>query len=45
MCTFQTYGRFLSITKDLMTGTIWLYAECAVFRYKLSNEDRHVWKV
>ncbi|XP_025200060.1 vacuolar protein sorting-associated protein 18 homolog [Melanaphis sacchari] len=41
----DSYGRLLNITKDLMTGTIWLYAERAVFRYKITKEDRHVWKV
>ncbi|VVC29853.1 Clathrin, heavy chain/VPS, 7-fold repeat,Pep3/Vps18/deep orange,Zinc finger, RING/FYVE/PHD- [Cinara cedri] len=39
------HGRFLNITKDLITGTVWLYAERAVFRYKITKEDRNVWKV
>lgn len=42
---FQSHGRLLNITKDLITGTIWLYAERAVFRYKIIKEDRHIWKV
>ncbi|XP_050541562.1 vacuolar protein sorting-associated protein 18 homolog [Daktulosphaira vitifoliae] len=41
----QTHGKLLNITKDLISGIVWLYSEHAVFRYKLQKEDRYIWKI
>lgn len=41
----ETHGRMLGVVKDPLKGTIWAYAERAVFKYKVINEARNVWQV
>lgn len=41
----EVYGKLVSITKDPIKGTIWVFAERAVFRYKVTKEDRNVWQI
>ncbi|KAL1116066.1 hypothetical protein AAG570_005561 [Ranatra chinensis] len=38
-------GKLVKITKDPVKGTIWVAAERALFRYKICDEDRNVWKI
>lgn len=38
-------GKLLGITKDPVTGTIWVFAEQTVYRYKINNEKRNVWQI
>lgn len=42
---FQAFGKLINITKDPITGSIWAYSERAVFKYKVTKEDRNVWQV
>lgn len=42
---FQAFGRLVNITKDPTTGSIWAFSERAVFKYKVTREDRNVWEV
>jgi hypothetical protein len=35
----------IGITKDPATRSIWAYSEQAVFKYKVTKEDRNVWQV
>ncbi|XP_043280093.1 vacuolar protein sorting-associated protein 18 homolog isoform X2 [Venturia canescens] len=39
------FGKLVNITKDPITGSIWAYSERAVFKYKVTKEDRNVWQV
>nr|CAD7410985.1 unnamed protein product [Timema cristinae] len=41
----ESFGKLVSITKDPIKGTIWAFAERAVFRYKVTHEERNVWQV
>lgn len=41
----ESFGKLVNITKDAMKGTIWAFTEKAVFKYKVSKEDRNVWQV
>lgn len=41
----ETYGNLVNITKDPLKSTLWVYAEKAIFKYKVNNEDRHVWQI
>lgn len=41
----EMHGRLLNIIRDPVKGTIWVYAEKAVFRYKVNNEERDVWEI
>ncbi|XP_049801385.1 vacuolar protein sorting-associated protein 18 homolog isoform X1 [Schistocerca nitens] len=41
----ETVGKLVSITKDPIRGTIWVYTEKAVFRYKVTQEERNVWQI
>ncbi|XP_020284361.1 vacuolar protein sorting-associated protein 18 homolog isoform X1 [Pseudomyrmex gracilis] len=38
-------GKLIGITKDPATRSIWAYSERAVFKYKVTKEDRNVWQV
>ncbi|KOC69473.1 Vacuolar protein sorting-associated protein 18 like protein, partial [Habropoda laboriosa] len=38
-------GKFVNITKDCITHSIWAYSERAIFKYKVNKEDRNVWQV
>lgn len=39
------HGHILGMCKDPTKNIIWVYSENAVFRYKMSNEDKNVWKI
>jgi hypothetical protein len=41
----ETYGRLVGIAKDSVKGTVWVFAELAVYRYKILNEDRNIWQI
>lgn len=41
----ETYGRMIGIAKDPAKGTIWIYSEMAVYRYKIVQEDRNIWQI
>ncbi|KAK7864534.1 hypothetical protein R5R35_007310 [Gryllus longicercus] len=41
----ETYGKLVNIAKDPIKGTIWAFTEKAVFRYKVTQEERNVWKI
>ncbi|XP_011144081.1 vacuolar protein sorting-associated protein 18 homolog isoform X2 [Harpegnathos saltator] len=38
-------GKLIGITKDPATRSIWAYSERAVFKYRVTKEDRNVWQV
>ncbi|KAH0950839.1 hypothetical protein HN011_007913 [Eciton burchellii] len=38
-------GKLIGITKDPATRSIWAYSEQAVFKYKVTKEDRNVWQI
>jgi len=39
------HGPLKGIIKDPTVGTIWLYTENAVFKYKVTNEQKNVWEI
>lgn len=39
------YGNVLGMCKDHIKNIIWIYCERAVFRYKILNETKNVWKI
>ena len=39
------YGRPCGICKDPIRGTIWVFTELAVYRYKVVQEDRNIWEI
>ena len=41
----QECGRFIGINKDDVKGTIWVYAERGIFKYKVDKEDRNIWLI
>uniref|UniRef100_A0A1E1XC32 Vacuolar protein sorting-associated protein 18 homolog n=1 Tax=Amblyomma aureolatum TaxID=187763 RepID=A0A1E1XC32_9ACAR len=41
----EMYGRAGGIARDPVHGTIWAFSELAVYRYKVTDEDRNVWEV
>lgn len=41
----DAFGKLINITKDPITGSIWAYSEKAVFKYKVTKEDRNVWQI
>ncbi len=41
----ETYGRLVGIAKDSVKGTVWVFTELAVYRYKILNEDRNIWQI
>ncbi|KAG7209765.1 hypothetical protein KM043_011388 [Ampulex compressa] len=38
-------GKLVGITKEPATRSIWAYSERAVFKYRVTKEDRNVWQV
>ncbi|XP_076043113.1 vacuolar protein sorting-associated protein 18 dor [Oratosquilla oratoria] len=38
-------GCLVGITKDTVKGTIWVFAERGVFKYKVDREGRNVWRI
>ncbi|XP_015172039.1 PREDICTED: vacuolar protein sorting-associated protein 18 homolog isoform X2 [Polistes dominula] len=41
----DTVEKLLNIVKDPINRSIWAYSERAVFKYKVTKEDRNVWQV
>ncbi|KAJ9580206.1 hypothetical protein L9F63_004149 [Diploptera punctata] len=41
----ESLGKLINITQDPVKGTIWAFTEKAVFRYKVTREERNVWQV
>uniref|UniRef100_A0A0A9XG54 Vacuolar protein sorting-associated protein 18 homolog n=1 Tax=Lygus hesperus TaxID=30085 RepID=A0A0A9XG54_LYGHE len=41
----EAFGQIVNITQDSVKGTIWVYQERAVFKYKVIEEDKHVWQI
>lgn len=41
----EMYGQLLDIIRDPVKGTIWVYAERGIYRYKVNSEDRYVWQI
>ncbi|XP_012271920.1 vacuolar protein sorting-associated protein 18 homolog [Orussus abietinus] len=41
----EPLGKLINITKDPITGCIWAYSQSAVFKYKVTKEDRNVWQI
>ncbi|XP_064478428.1 vacuolar protein sorting-associated protein 18 homolog [Ornithodoros turicata] len=38
-------GRMIGLAKDPITGTIWVFSDSVLYRYKVEKEDRNVWGV
>lgn len=38
-------GKLVGISKDPVKGTIWVFAERGVFKYKVDREGRNVWRI
>ncbi|XP_018319047.1 vacuolar protein sorting-associated protein 18 homolog isoform X2 [Agrilus planipennis] len=41
----EAFGKLINIIKDPMTGTIWAVTENAVFRFKITKEERNIWQI
>jgi vacuolar protein sorting-associated protein 18 len=41
----EAYGNLIGIVKDAIKGTIIVFSEMAVYRYKVNNEDRNIWRI
>lgn len=41
----EAFGKLVNILKDSRTGDIWVISETAVFQYKVTREERNVWKI
>ncbi|XP_047356828.1 vacuolar protein sorting-associated protein 18 homolog isoform X3 [Vespa velutina] len=41
----DTVEKLLNIVKDPINRSVWAYSERAVFKYKVTKEDRNVWQV
>ncbi|XP_044574836.1 vacuolar protein sorting-associated protein 18 homolog isoform X2 [Cotesia glomerata] len=41
----DAFGKLVNITKDPITGSIWAYTERALFKYKVTKEERNVWQI
>lgn len=41
----QITGKLIGISKDLVRNTIWVYSERSIFKYKVTQEDRNMWRV
>ncbi|KAF6200772.1 hypothetical protein GE061_005217 [Apolygus lucorum] len=41
----EASGQIVNITRDAVKGTIWVYQERAVYKYKVNEEDKHVWQI
>lgn len=39
------HGNIQGMCKDPIKNIIWVYCESAVFRYKIMNEEKNVWKI
>ena len=40
-----TYGKLVGLAHDQMKNIFWVFTEYAVYKYEVSNEARHVWKI
>ncbi|XP_023014330.1 vacuolar protein sorting-associated protein 18 dor isoform X2 [Leptinotarsa decemlineata] len=41
----EAFGKLVNIVKDVQTGEIWAVTENAVFRFKITKEERNVWQI
>lgn len=41
----EQYGKLVEITKDNTTDTIFVFSSKSIFRYKVTNERRNVWRM
>lgn len=41
----DAFGQLLNIVKDPVNRSIWAYSERAVFKYRVTKEDRNVWQI
>ncbi|KAJ8929810.1 hypothetical protein NQ314_017407, partial [Rhamnusium bicolor] len=41
----EAFGKLINIIKDVRTGEIWAITENAVFRFKITREERNVWQI
>lgn len=41
----ETYGKLVGIAKDPIKGTIWVFTQLAIYRYKVVAEDRNIWQI
>lgn len=41
----EQYGRLLDLVKDTANDTIYAYTSKSIFRYKVHNEQRNVWRM
>ncbi|XP_055383073.1 vacuolar protein sorting-associated protein 18 homolog isoform X2 [Condylostylus longicornis] len=41
----EKFGVLLNIIKDFNTGKIYCYTSKAIFRFKITNEQRDIWKI
>lgn len=41
----EQYGRLLDLVKDSVSDTIYAYTGKSIFRYKVHNEQRNVWRM
>lgn len=39
----EQFGKLIDVTKDVQTNTIFAYSVHNIFRFKVTNEHRHVW--
>ena len=39
------YGKVMGITRDPTSGTVWVYAENAIYKYKITEESRNAWRI
>lgn len=38
-------GKIVNIAKDPIRGTIWVFTENSIYRYKICKEERNVWQI
>lgn len=41
----ERYGRVMGMCRDPVAGTVWVYSEAAVYRYKITDESRRNWRI
>ncbi|XP_017785036.1 PREDICTED: vacuolar protein sorting-associated protein 18 homolog isoform X2 [Nicrophorus vespilloides] len=41
----EAFGSLVNLVKDQITGTIWAVTQNAIFRFKVTKEERHVWRI
>ncbi|XP_019880940.1 vacuolar protein sorting-associated protein 18 homolog isoform X2 [Aethina tumida] len=41
----EAFGMLVNVIKDVKTGEIWAVTENAVFRFKITREERNVWRI